>query len=308
MNSSGKAKTLQPSASVPDVKRRRTWRRRLGEWTLALVFIYVVLVGVLLLFENRLVYLATAAADDWSPPEDFIAEDVELQSADGTPLHGWWCPRRSGRSGRSFPDRGAILFCHGQGGNLSHRGWLVPVLQKLDAPVFLFDYPGFGKSGGRPSEAGCYAAADAAYDWLVETKKIPPREILIVGKSLGGGVAVDLATRRPHRALILSMTFSSLPEVAEHLLPFVPARLVMRNRFNNLEKIGRCKAPVFIAHGTLDRKIPASQAERLFAAAPSPKRYLAMQGVGHGWPCFSEECLAEIRTFLHELDQAKPFQ
>src|SRR5260370_29039886 len=118
MNSSGRA------PRIPE--RPRMWRRRLGEWTLALVFVYVVLVAALLFLENRLVFLATAAADDWSPPKNLIVEDVDLQSADGTSLHGWWCPRPGGR--------GAVLFCHGQGGNLSHRGWLGPGLPKLNAP------------------------------------------------------------------------------------------------------------------------------------------------------------------------------
>lgn len=285
-----------PVKAMRRPERRRTWKRRLGRWTVGLTFVYVLVLLILVAMERHLVYLATPASADWSPPRNLEVEDVALQTADGTALHAWWCPRKGGR--------GAILFCHGQGGNLSHRRRLIPVLQSLGAPVLIFDYPGFGKSSGTPSEAGCYAAADAAYDWLMEQKKIPPEEILIVGKSLGGGVAVDLAARRPHRALILSMTFTSIPDVAQHLLPFVPAHWLVRNRFDNLEKIGRCRAPVFITHGTLDLKIPPEQSECLFAAAPSPKRYFAMEGLGHGWPCFSDACLVEIRAFLREVDTA----
>ena len=99
------------------------------------------------------------------------------------------------------------------------------------------------------------------------------------------------------------MTFTDLPAVAEHLLPFVPARLLMRSRFDNLSKIGRCKAPVFITHGTEDWKIPPEQSRQLFEAAPSPKRYFAMEGVGHGWPFFTDECLADLRDFLRKVER-----
>ncbi len=263
-------------------------------WALAIVCAYPVLVVVLLALEDSLVYMATPASSSWAEPRDLVKEDVELHSADGTRLHAWWCPVKG--------SRGALLFCHGQQGNLSHRAWLVPRLQRLGASVLIFDYPGFGHSEGTPSEAGCYDAADAAYDWLVDERKIPPREILLVGKSLGGGIATDVAARRPHRGLVLCMTFTSLPDVAQRLLPVVPAHWLMRNRFDNLGKIGRCKGPVFIAHGTRDFKIPPSQAERLFAAAPGPKRFFAMEGLAHEAPCFTDECLGAIRSFLHEIE------
>src|SRR5262249_48605695 len=133
-------------------------------------------------------------------------------------------------------------------------------------------------------------------------QKVPPREVLIVGKSLGGGIATDLASRRPHRGLVLCMTFTSLPDVAQRLFPVVPAHWLMRNRFDNLGKIGRCKGPVFLAHGTRDSKIPPSEAERLCAAAPELKRYFAMEGLAHEWPCFTDECVDEIRSFLHEVE------
>jgi len=273
-------------------ERPRKWRRRLLTAAGVLVVAYLVGVAVLVCLEDRIVFRAAPAAASWSPPGDLKVEDVALRSADGTALHAWWCPQPG--------SRGAVLFCHGQSGNLSHRAVVVERLQRFGS-VLIFDYPGYGRSEGTPSEAGCCAAADAAYDWLIEIQKIPPEEILIVGKSLGGGIATDLATRRPHRALVLCMTFTDLPAVAEHLLPFVPARLLMRTRFDNLGKIGRCKAPVFITHGTEDWKIPPEQSRQLFEAAPEPKRYFAMEGVGHGWPYFSDECLADLEEFLRQV-------
>jgi pimeloyl-ACP methyl ester carboxylesterase len=269
----------------------RPWRQRLRRWALLLGIVYLGVVGLLVLFENELVYMPGSAAR-WTEPAGFVAEDVALRSADGTALHAWWIPRDGGA--------GALLFCHGQMGNLSSRGGLMKRLLKLGMPILIFDYPGFGKSEGDPTEQGCYDAADAAYDWLVEDRKVPPERIVIMGKSLGGGIATDLASRKSHGALVLVMNFTSTPDVAQHLLPFVPARLVMRNRFDNLAKIGRCTGAVYLAHGSCDGKIPPEHARQLYEAAPGPKRLFLMDGLGHEWPCLTDECLDDLAGFLKE--------
>src|SRR2546421_1732384 len=149
----------------------RSWGRRLRRWALMLGMLYLTVVGLLVLFENELVYMPGSAAR-WTEPADFIAEDITLCSADRTTLHAWWIPCEGGE--------GALLFCHGQMGNLSSRGGLLKRLLKLRMPILIFDYPGFGKSQGKPSEQGCYDAADAAYDWLVVKRKVPPERIVIM--------------------------------------------------------------------------------------------------------------------------------
>jgi uncharacterized protein len=171
--------------------------------------------------------------------------------------------------------------------------------RELGVPVILVDYPGYGRSGGSPSEAGCYAAADAAYDWLTKEQKVAPDKLLIYGASLGGGVATDLASRREHGALILDKTFTSLPDVGQALFPWLPVRLLMRNRFDSLTKITRCKRPVFVAHGTADQVIPFAHGERLYAAANEPKRFFAMTGVGHTED-FDPRFFEELKGFLRE--------
>jgi fermentation-respiration switch protein FrsA (DUF1100 family) len=273
----------------------RSWRRRVLRWLAMLAISYVALAVILMLMEDKLVFMARPASAGWVGSGKLHVEDVQLRSADGTRLHAWWIPVEGGE--------GAILFCHGQAGNLSSRGELMERLKKLGKPILIFDYPGYGRSEGEPSEVGCYAAGDAAYDWLVKEKKIPPSRIILMGKSLGGGVATDIASRRPHRALVLVMTFTTISDAAQHRLFFMPAGLMMHNRFDNLTKIARCPGPVFIAHGTADRTIPISQSETLFEAAPSPKRFVAMKGVGHGWPCLSDDCLDELIAFLKETDK-----
>jgi fermentation-respiration switch protein FrsA (DUF1100 family) len=248
---------------------------------------------MLLFLENRLIYRPLLAADDWEEPPTPNVQDVELRTADGTRIHAWWCPPEGWT-----PGHGALLYCHGNAGNLSHRGDGVLRWQKeMETGVLIFDYPGYGKSGGRPSEAGCYAAADAAYHWLVEQRRVPAERVLLYGGSLGGGVAVDLAHRRPHRAMILVSTFSSIPDMARHRFPWLPLRRLLWHRFDSAAKIGHIRRPVFIAHGTADRVIPFSHGERLFGAANQPKHFFRLEGYGHNHTP-PEEFYRQFREFL----------
>jgi fermentation-respiration switch protein FrsA (DUF1100 family) len=266
----------------------RRWRRVF----LLTALVYLAVCAGLLCLEDRMLYHPRSAREDWEPPAPGLpAEDVWLRSADGTRIHAWWCPYPGARE--------AILYCHGNAGNLSHRHQLLPLWETLGKSILIFDYPGFGRSEGIPSEAGCCAAGDAAYDWLAQ--RVAPERIVLLGRSLGGGIATDLAARRPHRALVLLKTFASVPDVAQDKFFFLPARWLVRNRFDNLEKIARCPRPVFIAHGTDDHLIPFAQAGRLFAAATAPKRFFPMPGVGHHGG-FTPELFASLATFLNELE------
>jgi fermentation-respiration switch protein FrsA (DUF1100 family) len=256
----------------------------------------VVYLGVLLvlsMLENSLVY-HPAGSGDWVPPPTGV-RDVELASADGTRIHGWWLPREGAA--------GAVLYLHGNAGNLSHRGGaMAEARAALGESVLIIDYPGYGRSDGSPSEAGCYAAADAAYDWLTKEQKIPPGNVIIYGASLGGGVAVDLASRRDHRALVLVKTFTSMPDVAQGLYPWLPVRWLMRNRYESLAKIKQCKRPVFVAHGTADTLIPFAHGERLHEAANAPKRFLPMHGLDHN-DGVSGDFFRVLRDFLAEAEK-----
>lgn len=153
----------------------------------------------------------------------------------------------------------------------------------LDEPG-IFDYPGYGYSEGKPNEAGCYAAADAAYDWLTDSGAIAPKDIILFGESLGGGVATDLAVRRQHQALVLVKTFASVPDMARSRVLTSAFSVLVRNRFDSLSKISRCPGPIFIAHGNFDRVIPLSQAEKLVQSAPEPKRFFLLEGSDHNDP------------------------
>jgi fermentation-respiration switch protein FrsA (DUF1100 family) len=252
---------------------------------------------VLMALENRLIYRPTLAHEDWVPAPFSPVEDINLTLADGTNIHGWWCPEEGAE--------GVLLFCHGNAGNLSHRGTGIREVQKrLGQSVLIFDYPGYGRSAGRPTEQGCYAAADAAYDWLTQTKGIRADQILLYGGSLGGAVAIDLASRKPHRALVVDKTFTSMPDVAQSLYPWLPVRWLMRNRFDNLAKIRLCRQPVFIAHGTTDDLVPFVHGKRLFAAANEPKVFLCLEGCGHNDP-LPGEFFESLRGFLARVEASQ---
>jgi fermentation-respiration switch protein FrsA (DUF1100 family) len=265
-------------------------------------YCYLGVILLLLALENRFLFQPCTAARDWMPPPAKMpVEDVWLTSADGTSLHGWWTAPDGWE-----PNQGAVLYCHGNAGNLSHRGGNVRCWrEQMGMAVLIFDYPGYGRSGGKPSEASCYAAGDAAYDWLTHEKKISGGRILLYGGSLGGAFATDLASRRPHRALVLVKAFTSFPDMAQKEFPWLPARWLVRNRLDNLTKIARCPGPVFIAHGTEDRLVPFSQGERLFAAAPEPKQFFSLVGQEHNDPC-GPDFYEALRLFLDRVEKPSP--
>lgn len=210
---------------------------------------------------------------DWAP-RDLTFEDVWFKSADGTQLHGWYLPHDQPRA--------VALWLHGNAGNVA---MLAPELKALhdqhELAVFAFDYRGYGRSDGRPSEAGILADARAARAWLAQEAGVQESDIVLFGRSLGGGVAVDLAANDGARGLVLISTFTSLPDVGATLLPLAPTRLLMSNRLDSLAKISRYQGPLLQSHGDADKLVPFRLGRRLFAAASEPKHFVAIAGGGH---------------------------
>lgn len=273
-------------------------RNRLGCLLRTVAIPVVLYLGVVVLFmalENWMIYFPARADKCWEPPLSPEWQDVYISLPTGGRIHGWWCPHP--RHGESSD---VVLYCHGNAGNLSARRGVIPILQsEWNASVFIFDYPGYGKSEGRPNEAACYASAEAAYRWLTEDRRIPGERVILYGVSLGGGVATYLAVNHRHRALVLAKTFTSLPEVGQRLYPILPVRWLMRTQFNNLERIPRCPRPIAIIHGTNDSLVPFSHAERLYAAAPEPKLLYPVPDGDHNSP-LPIECFRDVRDFLRK--------
>ena len=178
--------------------------------------------------ENSLVFQPSPFPDDF-PVDDVPFENVEFTSADGTRLHGWFADHPN--------PVGIALICHGNAGNIASRGNSLMILNRRHRlAAMIFDYRGYGNSEGTPSEAGILADARAARAWLAKRKNVSEQEIILMGRSLGGAVAVDLAANDGAKGLVLASTFTSMPAVANNLLPAVPTNLLMRQRFNSLEK------------------------------------------------------------------------
>jgi hypothetical protein len=247
-------------------------------WYFALVVvliftgIYVILAAVLSLFQSRFVYFPVRhfAA---SPGDIGLSYDaVAFESADGIQLSGWFV--------RAPRPRGVALFCHGNGGNISYCLESVQILNRLRLSVFLFDYRGYGTSSGEPTEQGTYLDAEAAWRWLVEQKGIPPDQIILFGRSLGGSVAAWLAQHREPRALIVESAFTSIPDIGADAYPLFPVRLLCRYSYSCIDYVRHVKVPVLVVHSRDDEIIPFSHGERLYEAAHQPKAFLELSG-GH---------------------------
>ena len=194
-----------------------------------------------------------------------------------------------------------VLFTHGNAGNITHRADTLRMLHdRHDLAVLTFDYRGYGRSEGTPSEKGLLQDARAARTWLAQRAGVSEQEVVLMGRSLGGGVAVDLAAKDGARGLVLISTFTSLPDVAHHHLSLVPARWLMRNRFDSASKIGEYHGPLLVSHGTEDRVVPFEIGAVLFAAANRPKQFLTVTGGGHNSPLQREFAL-ELDKFIVSL-------
>lgn len=241
-------------------------------WLWTVLAAYVGLCLLLIWREPGMIFLPDRRHDDHPGNHGWDFEDVRLTTRDEVSIHAWWVPLAGARR--------TVLFFHGNAGNISHRMEKLALLRAAGASVLLLDYRGYGASGGQPSERGLYQDAEAAWEFLTGTKKIPAGEVVLYGESLGCGVAVELATRVPVGGVILEAPFTSIADVGREFYPFLPVRWMVRNRFENLAKIGRVRAPLLVLHSRQDEIFGFHHAERLFAAAAEPKRLVELAG-GH---------------------------
>ena len=257
---------------------------------------YALMILFVFLYQPRLVYFPQVERELSATPRaaGLDYEDVTLTTADNVKLHGWWVPSRNAR--------GTILLMHGNAGNISHRLGYLTMFNRLGYSVLLFDYRGYGKSGGHPDEEGTYRDAEAAWLHLAATRNVAPRDIVMVAESLGGGVATWLALKYPPRALVLASTFRSVPDLGAQIYPWLPVRLLARITYDNLGRIAKVDAPVLIAHSRDDDVIPFAHGEALFAAAREPKQMLVLAG-GHndGFLFTRDAWIAAVGAFLDRI-------
>ncbi len=238
-----------------------------------LVVAYGVVVLLVFVLQPRLLFLPNLPGRALTATPADIGlryQTVELVTADGQTLHGWWLPRQSARA--------TLLFFHGNAGNISHRLDSLEIFHDLGLQVLIFDYRGYGQSSGKPSEAGMYHDARAAWRWLTDERRIAPEKIVLFGRSMGGAVASELAAQVAPAALIVESTFSSVPDVAAEIYWWLPVRLLARLQFNAADHIARTTLPVLIVHSRDDEIIPFDNAHRLQKAAGRRATLLEISG------------------------------
>ena len=231
-------------------------------------------------------------AGEWSQTA-VLAQDAHFTAADGTKLHGWYVAHDQ--------PKGHALLLHGNAGNVTLLAETLRTLNRRHKLAVLApDYRGFGKSDGKPSEQGLYQDARAARKWLADKEQIAESDVILMGVSLGGGVAVELAAHDGARGLVLASTFTSLPAAAQSRVPWLPMGLVLSTRMDSLSKIKDYHGPLLISHGEADEVVPFSHGQALFEAAPGPKKFITVTGGKHNDPQPEEYRLA-LDEFLDNL-------
>jgi fermentation-respiration switch protein FrsA (DUF1100 family) len=242
------------------MKLKPPWAGRLLRVARVLLVAYLLVVLLMMLIEESLI----------------LFEDAWFEAADGVKLHGWFVPHDAPRA--------VALFAHGNAGNITHRDDLLRELHRLGVAVLAFDYRGYGRSSGSPSEDGVLADARAARDWLANRAGVPASQIVLMGESIGGAVMTLLAAEQGARGLVLENTFPNAPDVAAFHYPWLPVRMLMRTRLDAAAAIGRYHGPLLQVHGDADTIVPIALGRKLFEAANEPKQFVVIPGADHNDP------------------------
>lgn len=204
---------------------------------------------------------------------DIAFESLSLRTDDGEMIAGWYIPGKEGAplAGKS------LLFCHGNGGNIGGRLDSIRTFYKMGLDVLLFDYRGYGDSTGTPTEDGTYRDAAAAWENLLARGRAA-EDIVVFGRSLGGAVALWVGANKHPGAVVVESAFTSAPDMAARMFPFLPVRRFCLFKYESLEYISQLSCPVLVAHGINDQTVPFEHGKRLFEAAREPKRFVTMAG------------------------------
>jgi pimeloyl-ACP methyl ester carboxylesterase len=277
---------------------RSLFRVILTAYGIALILLY--LFQTWLIFPGR--YTKGIGASKVTPPPG--TELVPLQTSGGDKVVALYGPALdpAGLPIRDSGSRSTLLYFYGNASCINSSLGQFEEFRRLGANVLIPEYAGYGMSSGKPSEAGCYATADAAYDYLLTRRDVDPKKIVAAGWSLGGGVAIDLASRRPVGGLATFCTFSSMTDMARRKYPYVPVSRLLRHRFESERKIKTITCPILLGHGETDARVPYFMRDRLAEAAGGPVTRFSVKDAGHN--DFFEEGSEQIRLYLGRLLKA----
>ncbi len=263
------------------------------KFILVIVVSYGLLIVVVYFMQGRMLYLPDVSGRTLTmTPIDVGMDyhDVSIKTSDGVTLHGWFIVGRPSR---------VLLFFHGNAGNISHRLDSIRQFQNLGMSVFIIDYRGYGQSGGSTTEEGIYRDANAAWRYLTEDRGMSSNDIVIFGRSLGASVASWLATQHQPLALIVESSFTSVPDIAQELYPWLPARWLSRFSHATRDYVRNVRCPILVTHSRDDEIIPFHHGEAIFASANEPRTLLALRGTHNEAFLQDERAYIEgVRTFL----------
>ena len=261
---------ISPVTDLTGIKMASIWKLLLFG-----AVIYVAIMALVYYQQSSLIfYPNTPGRNLVATPENIGLgyEDVEFSTQDGIKLHGWYIANEAAR--------GTLLFFHGNAGNISHRLESISIFHELGLSVFIIDYRGYGQSEGKVTERGTYRDAEAAWEYLTQTRNISADKVIIFGRSLGASIAAWLASRHTPAALILESGFSSVPSMAKRIYPFLPVHWLASFQYDTARYVTKISSPVLVAHSKNDEIIPFAEGLEVFEAAPEAKQFLEMRG-GH---------------------------
>ncbi len=255
-------------------------------------FGYGLLCLLVFLFQRSFIYFPSRWDERAASRANPGYEEVHIPTTDGETLHGWLLRRESAPW--------TVVIFHGNAGNLEVHEAVMAPFRALDTQVLLFDYRGYGLSTGKPTQAGLLRDGEAVVSYVERNLGVPRDRMVYFGNSLGTGVAVLLAARRPPGRLILESAYDSLASVARRHYPFLPIGLLLRDRFEAGAVIGDVRSPILFFHPAEDEIIPVACGRALFEKAREPKRFVTIPGARHNDPpaSFPPLYLDAIREFL----------